>query len=288
MKATARDTDAVARLGGDEFVVVLPDTGWQGALTFAERIRRRVDEYDVRPPRAVDAHHDLGRRRAGARHRSDLGRRRLTAGSGSVAVQARRPGAATGSSLDVARRAPRWSRWRPRGRRARASRRSPCARRCSRPITLSEQLGAEVWIKPEMLQRGGAFKFRGAYNFLAQLGDDERARGVVAPSSGNHAQAVALAARLFGVPGDRRDADDGDAGQARRRRAARRAHRARRDDDADRLGSRRRARGATKGSRSCRRTTIRGSSRGRARSDSRSPRTCRTSARCSCPSAAAD
>ena len=63
---------------------------------------------------------------------------------------------------------------------------------------LSEQLGVEVWIKPEMLQRGGAFKFRGAYNFLAQLTPAERARGVIAPSSGNHAQAVALAARLFG------------------------------------------------------------------------------------------
>src|ERR1700709_1563044 len=64
--------------------------------------------------------------------------------------------------------------------------------------TLSEQLGAEVWIKQEMLQRGGAFKFRGAYNFLAQLTPNERARGVIAPSSGNHAQAVALAAKLFG------------------------------------------------------------------------------------------
>ena len=63
---------------------------------------------------------------------------------------------------------------------------------------LSEQLGAEIWIKPEMLQRGGAFKFRGAYNFLAQLTPAERARGVIAPSSGNHAQAVALAAKLFG------------------------------------------------------------------------------------------
>ena len=46
MKATARDTDAVARLGGDEFVIVLPDTGWQGALTFAERLRRKVDDFD--------------------------------------------------------------------------------------------------------------------------------------------------------------------------------------------------------------------------------------------------
>jgi diguanylate cyclase (GGDEF)-like protein len=45
MKATARDTDAVARLGGDEFVIVLPDTGWQGALTFAERMRRKVDDF---------------------------------------------------------------------------------------------------------------------------------------------------------------------------------------------------------------------------------------------------
>ena len=57
-----------------------------------------------------------------------------------------------------------------------------------------------VWVKPEMLQRGGAFKFRGAYTFLDRLTPDERARGVVAPSSGNHAQAVALAARIFGVP----------------------------------------------------------------------------------------
>jgi threonine dehydratase len=65
--------------------------------------------------------------------------------------------------------------------------------------TASERLGAEIWLKPEMLQRGGAFKFRGAYNFLAQLTPTERSRGVIAPSSGNHAQAVALAAKLFGV-----------------------------------------------------------------------------------------
>ena len=44
MRATARDTDAVARVGGDEFVILLPDTGWQGALAFAERLRRRVDD----------------------------------------------------------------------------------------------------------------------------------------------------------------------------------------------------------------------------------------------------
>ena len=46
MMETARDTDAVARLGGDEFVIVLPDTGWQGALTFAERLRRRVNDFE--------------------------------------------------------------------------------------------------------------------------------------------------------------------------------------------------------------------------------------------------
>jgi threonine dehydratase len=60
--------------------------------------------------------------------------------------------------------------------------------------------GGRVWLKPEMLQRGGAFKFRGAYTYLAGMSVADRARGVIAPSSGNHAQAVALAATLFGVP----------------------------------------------------------------------------------------
>ena len=68
-----------------------------------------------------------------------------------------------------------------------------------RAAALSEEVGGTVFLKPEMLQRGGAFKFRGAYSFLAGLTVIERARGVIAPSSGNHAQAVALAARLFGV-----------------------------------------------------------------------------------------
>jgi threonine dehydratase len=65
---------------------------------------------------------------------------------------------------------------------------------------LTERLGVPVYLKPEMLQRGGAFKFRGAYTYLSRLDPDTRRRGVVAPSSGNHAQAVALAARLFDVP----------------------------------------------------------------------------------------
>lgn len=64
---------------------------------------------------------------------------------------------------------------------------------------LNERLGGRVLIKPETMQRVGAFKFRGAYNRLVQLSAEERARGVVAFSSGNHAQGVALAAKLLGV-----------------------------------------------------------------------------------------
>lgn len=65
---------------------------------------------------------------------------------------------------------------------------------------LNDRLGLRVLIKPETLQRVGAFKFRGAFNRLVQLSPDERKRGVVAFSSGNHAQGVALAAKLLGVP----------------------------------------------------------------------------------------
>ena len=66
--------------------------------------------------------------------------------------------------------------------------------------SLSTDTGVEIWLKPETLQRGGAFKFRGAYTFLAAMTPEARSRGVIAPSSGNHAQAVALAARLLGAP----------------------------------------------------------------------------------------
>jgi len=65
--------------------------------------------------------------------------------------------------------------------------------------TLDARVGAEVLLKAEGLQRGGAFKFRGAYNAIAQLDAQALARGVCASSSGNHAQAVALAARLCGT-----------------------------------------------------------------------------------------
>lgn len=65
---------------------------------------------------------------------------------------------------------------------------------------LNDKLGRRVLIKPETLQRVGAFKFRGAYNRLSQLTGEQADRGVVAFSSGNHAQGVALAARLLGMP----------------------------------------------------------------------------------------
>ncbi|MFN8573829.1 MAG: threonine/serine dehydratase [Gemmatimonadaceae bacterium] len=67
------------------------------------------------------------------------------------------------------------------------------------PLLRLDALHKDLWVKPEMLQRGGAFKFRGAYTYLARLTPEARAKGVIAPSSGNHAQAVALAARMFGV-----------------------------------------------------------------------------------------
>ena len=66
--------------------------------------------------------------------------------------------------------------------------------------TIDALTGARVVFKCENFQRMGAFKFRGAYNALAQLSADERRRGVIAHSSGNHAQAIALAGRMLGVP----------------------------------------------------------------------------------------
>jgi threonine dehydratase len=65
--------------------------------------------------------------------------------------------------------------------------------------TVDALTGAKVFFKGENFQRMGAFKFRGAYNAMAQLSNDEKRRGVVAYSSGNHAQAVALAGQLLGV-----------------------------------------------------------------------------------------
>jgi len=64
---------------------------------------------------------------------------------------------------------------------------------------LDERVNARVFIKPECLQHVGAFKFRGAYNRLCQMSEGQRAKGVVAFSSGNHAQGIAYAAKLLGM-----------------------------------------------------------------------------------------
>ena len=64
---------------------------------------------------------------------------------------------------------------------------------------LTDRAGGPSYLKCENLQRTGSFKVRGAYNRISRLSDDERARGVVAASAGNHAQGVALASSLLGV-----------------------------------------------------------------------------------------
>ena len=69
----------------------------------------------------------------------------------------------------------------------------------SRSATLSDRLGTDVFLKEELFQRTGSFKVRGALNRLAELTDEERARGVISISAGNHAQALAWAAREAGL-----------------------------------------------------------------------------------------
>jgi threonine dehydratase len=65
--------------------------------------------------------------------------------------------------------------------------------------TLNQLTGAEIFLKCENFQRMGAFKFRGAYNAMSRLTDDQKKHGVITHSSGNHAQAVALVGRLLGI-----------------------------------------------------------------------------------------
>src|SRR5687767_15599106 len=64
---------------------------------------------------------------------------------------------------------------------------------------MSAAIGAKAYLKAECLQRAGSFKIRGAYNTISRLSDEEKKRGVVTGSAGNHAQAVALAARLHSI-----------------------------------------------------------------------------------------
>ena len=113
------------------------------------------------------------------------------------------------------RRAPGRARRRP--GRARAAGRAWCP---PTPVAgsraLSELCGGPVWLKCENLQRTGSFKIRGAYTRIARLDAEQRARGVVAASAGNHAQGVALAAQMLGIRGHRLHAR---AGRAARRSA---------------------------------------------------------------------
>src|SRR6476620_7970466 len=64
---------------------------------------------------------------------------------------------------------------------------------------LSRETGAKAFLKAECLQRAGSFKVRGAYNKISRLSPEEKRRGVITASAGNHAQGVSLAARLLGI-----------------------------------------------------------------------------------------
>ena len=98
----------------------------------------------------------------------------------------------------------------------------------SRSAALDELLGCQAFLKCENLQPIGAFKVRGGLFLLSQLSPEERARGVVTASTGNHGQSIAYAAREFGIGGDHLDAGGGQPAQgrldapARRRRPLRR------------------------------------------------------------------
>ena len=78
-------------------------------------------------------------------------------------------------------------------------RRSRCGRRCCRSPFSTNASATKVFLKPEMLQRTGSFKFRGAFNKLSSIPQDKRSGGVVAFSSGNHAQGVAAAAKILNM-----------------------------------------------------------------------------------------
>ena len=142
------------------------------------------------------------------------------------------------------------------------------------PVLESEaingRVGARVLFKAECLQHTGSFKIRGALNRLLQLSADERAAGVVAFSSGNHAQAVALAARWLGDSRNDRDAGRCAQGEARAHARARRGGRALRSRARGPGGDRRPASPSGAAPRSCRLSITRTSSRGRARSRSSS------------------
>ena len=246
MKATARDTDAVARLGGDEFVVVLPDTGWQGALTFAERHA---------PPRGRVHVRSAATRRCASRSRSASRwraapircRRRCCSRKPTSRSTRRRARDATVSSLDASH--PRMTelitladleaaaRAHRAGGGAHAAapvRRAVRAARCARSGSSRRCCSAAA-------RSSSAARTTSSRSSLRRRARARRRRAVVGQScAGGRAGGEAVRRA-----GGGRDADDGHAGEARRRRAARRAHRARGHDDARSMEARRRA-GATR------------------------------------------
>ena len=122
---------------------------------------------------------------------------------------------------------------------------------------LDAAVGARVFLKAETLQRTGSFKFRGAYNKLSSIPQDRRAGGVVAYSSGNHAQGVAAAAQAPRHAGGDRDAVGRAAAQARAHRRARRRGRALRPRPRGPRRDRARHRATSAAPCWCRRSTIR-------------------------------
>ncbi len=149
---------------------------------------------------------------------------------------------------------------RARGRRGRRRRDSPASRtaRRSSPRARSTSASApRVHIKAECFQRGGAFKFRGAYNKISSLDADALARGVVAYSSGNHAQAVALAAKLLGSRATIVMPEDAPAAKLEATRGYGAEVVTYDRCDGEPRGDRRRPRRRARTRRSCRRTTTR-------------------------------
>ena len=71
----------------------------------------------------------------------------------------------------------------------------------------SNQTGAKVYLKPENMQYTGAYKLRGAYYKISTMSEEERAKGLITASAGNHAQGVAYAAKAYGCQGNHRNAD---------------------------------------------------------------------------------
>ena len=82
----------------------------------------------------------------------------------------------------------------------------------------SEQTGGKVYLKPENMQRTGAYKVRGAYYKISTLSEEERAKGLITASAGNHAQGVAYAAKTYGCKADHHTADQGEPHEGARSR----------------------------------------------------------------------